>query len=585
LCVIVLLVAHDARAQATRRLAVIEAEGRGAPTARDLATIRAAARSVDPDTAEMAVRALGRLQRPALVADIVLGLRFRLPEVRAEAAHALGAAFSGLGARDDSPRPLAVRTALASAMSALTTRLGVEDEPMVRAAICEALGRLPYADAAQFAEAQRAIVGAAGLGETVTDRLGVAKGLETLLRSGAGVAAASAEAVSVLRELSRMTDGSLDPTRYARVRRLALEALIAAREAEEVIEQAAGDPDAQVRRLSMRAAWTSAPDLEPPLLEGVLRRGLADPSPLVRIETLGPRPPQPGAAALVCALAAGAAADPDVHVALAAIGRLAACGRSEAAVALLERLADDLSEASAPRRWHRPAHALLALATAAPERVAVKLDRFASWFDWPLRLYAARAAAVIGHRATLQRLADDAAKPVANAAGAALARLGGQAPAALEAPPERTPSEVTAEELRRLAAPRARVTVRGVGTFELALFTSEAPATVVAFAHLAESGFFNGRTFDRALPDSTIEVAAEDPAAPAFGRPELGAWPNVRGSVVLWNDAGGARLMVNTVDNPHLDHRHTVFAQVLNGLELIDDLLEGDLIERIDILP
>jgi len=34
-----------------------------------------------------------------------------------------------------------------------------------------------------------------------------------------------------------------------------------------------------------------------------------------------------------------------------------------------------------------------------------------------------------------------------------------------------------------------------------------------------------------------------------------------------------------------LDHSYTVFAQVLNGINVVDRLLEGDVIERIDIVP
>jgi cyclophilin family peptidyl-prolyl cis-trans isomerase len=38
------------------------------------------------------------------------------------------------------------------------------------------------------------------------------------------------------------------------------------------------------------------------------------------------------------------------------------------------------------------------------------------------------------------------------------------------------------------------------------------------------------------------------------------------------------------VDNPRLDHDYTVFAQVLNGIEVIDRLLEGDVIDTIEII-
>ena len=71
-------------------------------------------------------------------------------------------------------------------------------------------------------------------------------------------------------------------------------------------------------------------------------------------------------------------------------------------------------------------------------------------------------------------------------------------------------------------------------------------------------------------------------------RDEVGLWPHVRGAVGIstrGRDTGDAQIFIDLVDNPRLDHQYTVFAQVLNGIEVIDRILEGDVIERIDILP
>jgi cyclophilin family peptidyl-prolyl cis-trans isomerase len=50
-------------------------------------------------------------------------------------------------------------------------------------------------------------------------------------------------------------------------------------------------------------------------------------------------------------------------------------------------------------------------------------------------------------------------------------------------------------------------------------------------------------------------------------------------------DAGDGQFFVNLVDNPRFDHEYTVFAQILNGIEVVDRILEGDVIERIEIVP
>ena len=87
-------------AATSTRLAILLAEERRAPTAADLAVIRGGIRSFDTDTALVAIRALGRLERPSLVPDIEPALRFNLPELRIEAASAIASAFG----RGDQPR-------------------------------------------------------------------------------------------------------------------------------------------------------------------------------------------------------------------------------------------------------------------------------------------------------------------------------------------------------------------------------------------------------------------------------------------------------------------------------------------------
>jgi cyclophilin family peptidyl-prolyl cis-trans isomerase len=441
------------------------------------------------------------------------------------------------------------------------------------------------------------------------------------------------------------------------VRRLALEALTSATLVDaETLGTAAHDPDAQVRRLALRAAAAAAPQVAAAELHRVLTAGRADDSPIVRLEALRSLRVQHDADA--CAATLAATGDPDVHVALFAFDELGGCGSAPDAIAALERTASDLTSAGVARSWHRAAHALVALATAQPDRGVGVLPQFASSRIWQLRLYAARAAAELKARDTLEQLARDEDDNVAEAAVAGLRKLAGHdadaiyvaqlsrtghqalraAALALEGTPHpdiatpvlqaawqrlvaeghdnshdardaiartltalgdppkkfspRPPqNDLNAEDLHRLAAPRARVTIRGVGTFELALFTSQAPAAVLRFAHLAEAGYYNGLTFHRVVANFVIQGgspgASEYIGDASFMRDEVGTWPHVRGAVGIstrGRDTGDAQIFVDLVDNPRLDHEYTVFAQVLNGIEIVDQVIEGDVIERIEIL-
>jgi cyclophilin family peptidyl-prolyl cis-trans isomerase len=136
------------------------------------------------------------------------------------------------------------------------------------------------------------------------------------------------------------------------------------------------------------------------------------------------------------------------------------------------------------------------------------------------------------------------------------------------------------------------VTIRDLGAFEVALFTSEAPLTVLRFASLAESGYYNGLMFHRVVPNFVVQggspAANEYVGTSEFMRDEVGLWPHVRGGMGLstrGRDTGDGQFFIDLVDNPRFDHEYTVFAQVLNGIEVIDRILEGDVIERVEIMP
>jgi cyclophilin family peptidyl-prolyl cis-trans isomerase/HEAT repeat protein len=540
----------------------------------DTSALRVQLRSRDADMQRFALLELGRFELPSLLPIIVPSLQSSLPEVRAQAVDAIGQASQGWRTA-----PPVRRTAISpeSVVEALVARLKVEADPSVRAAISETIGRLPYATGEQVGAATRILLEVAP-GDTVVDRLGIATGLDNLVRFNRSILPDAAGVMAKLRGLARS-----GPSRDARVRRLALEALSIFGTADAIddglLARAASDPDVQVRRLAMRAAGSRSTAAARDVLAG----GVKDEASMVRMEALG---------ALgsigddsVCEFARAAAGDRDVHVALRAIDELARCGGSDESVALLERAASDLSEAGSPRRWHKSAHAVLALAAADPGRARAALPRFVESKHWPLRLYAARAATVLRDQSVLAELWRDADKNVRQAATTALVALGVINEVDEPADP-RSParSSLNAAELRDLSLLRARVTVRDCGTFEMALLPIEAPLTVSRFVSLAESGRFNGVMIRRVLSNVAAEAGRplEDPDGLAvLTRDEAGPWPHVRGAVGV-NDESS--FFVDLADNPQFDHQFTVFAQLLNGMDVVDTLLEGDIIERVDIL-
>ncbi len=267
------------------RQAILDAEDRRAPRDADLRVLLDGAQHPSETVQRMAVRALGRLERPALAASIEPALASPFPSVRAAAAEALGqAAATGDG------------NAAAAAQAALLKQLGVERDQAVIGAACWTLGRLPYttAQAARSAEVTLLVAALpldAPAGASMPLQLGVARGLESLLRRSAKLFTPSQETARRLKQMAvdrrkpRRPDEAEDT---ARIRRLAISALTASKLADEAtITAAAADPDAQVRRLALLAMAAAPPGaVSGEARSKLMAAGFADPDDLVRYEAL-----------------------------------------------------------------------------------------------------------------------------------------------------------------------------------------------------------------------------------------------------------------------------------------------------------
>jgi cyclophilin family peptidyl-prolyl cis-trans isomerase/HEAT repeat protein len=146
-------------------------------------------------------------------------------------------------------------------------------------------------------------------------------------------------------------------------------------------------------------------------------------------------------------------------------------------------------------------------------------------------------------------------------------------------------------DVDRLRDARLRFVMAGKGAFELRLLVDEAPLSALRVAARAREGYYNGLTFHRVVPNFVIqggspganEYAGDGP----YMRDEVGLVPHRRGTVGIstrGRDTGDAQIFVNLVDLPRLDHTYTVFAEVVSGMDVIDRILEGDAIERVEIV-
>jgi len=131
----------------------------------------------------------------------------------------------------------------------------------------------------------------------------------------------------------------------------------------------------------------------------------------------------------------------------------------------------------------------------------------------------------------------------------------------------------------------------GGGSFVVRLRGDNAPVMAARVLALVRSGWFNGNTWHRVEPDFVIQGGApganEFRGFPRFFRDELGVVPHARGTIGMStgeHDTGDSQWFVNLRDNFRLNKDYTVFGEVIEGIDLIDSVLEGDVIARIEVI-
>jgi cyclophilin family peptidyl-prolyl cis-trans isomerase len=128
------------------------------------------------------------------------------------------------------------------------------------------------------------------------------------------------------------------------------------------------------------------------------------------------------------------------------------------------------------------------------------------------------------------------------------------------------------------------------GTIEIELAVLDAPQTARNFMALARKGFFNGLSIHRVVPNFVVQDG--DPRGDGQGGPgytirdELNDRPYLRGTVgmaLAWRDTGGSQFFITHSPQPHLDALYTAFGHVVNGMDVVDRIQQGDVIERVRI--
>jgi len=128
------------------------------------------------------------------------------------------------------------------------------------------------------------------------------------------------------------------------------------------------------------------------------------------------------------------------------------------------------------------------------------------------------------------------------------------------------------------------------GSFTIELLPEAAPLTVDNFVQLAQRDYFRNVTIHRVVPNFVIQDG--DPRGDGNGGPgytircEINQVPYDRATVGMalsGKDTGGSQWFVTHSPQPHLDGGYTVFGRVVAGMDVVDKIVRGDVIESVVI--
>jgi len=132
-----------------------------------------------------------------------------------------------------------------------------------------------------------------------------------------------------------------------------------------------------------------------------------------------------------------------------------------------------------------------------------------------------------------------------------------------------------------------------LGSIKIQLLPDVAPNTVANFKVLTGNGYYDGVIFHRVIPGFMAQGG--DPTGTGTSGPgykidaEFNATKHVRGTVAMARTAdpnsAGSQFYICFGPQPHLDRQYTVFGQVVEGMEVVDQVKNGTVMNKVTLQP
>jgi peptidyl-prolyl cis-trans isomerase B (cyclophilin B) len=128
------------------------------------------------------------------------------------------------------------------------------------------------------------------------------------------------------------------------------------------------------------------------------------------------------------------------------------------------------------------------------------------------------------------------------------------------------------------------------GTMVFELFARDVPRTVNNFVFLSREGFYDNTIFHRVI--AGFMAQGGDPTGTGTGGPgyrfadEITTHTHVTGTLSMANagpNTNGSQFFICFAPQPHLDGKHTVFGQLIEGIDVLNQIVQGDKVIHITI--
>ena len=129
------------------------------------------------------------------------------------------------------------------------------------------------------------------------------------------------------------------------------------------------------------------------------------------------------------------------------------------------------------------------------------------------------------------------------------------------------------------------------GPIKVDLKPEQAPLTVASFVNLARRGFYDGLNFHRVIDDFMIQGGCPQgtgTGGPGYkfedeARNGLGHERGVLSMANAGPNTNGSQFFITHVATPWLDGKHTVFGKVVEGMDAVDAVRQGDKIKSVTV--